>query len=260
MGLEKDLLKSGEAIISVKALYDVLEQLSIRKGDIVCAHSQLYSFGKPLLTKEDFLQTIIQVLQEVIGKEGLLIMPTFSYSFCKGELYDVKETSSTVGLLTEYFRKLPDVKRTNHPIFSFAIWGDRADEYLDIGPDAFSLDSVYGKMIRDEGKLLMLGDNKGYTLYHLAEEHVNVSHRYFKNFEGQVRNLAGELYNTNVPYFVRDLSFKSSLDEEKLAEFLLEQGCQRQVEFGKGTIAVVDCKGMYKKTIQALQNNSKAFL
>jgi len=260
MDWQKGLLKVGDIILTIKDLYVRLEQLSVQKGDVVCVHSQLYNLGKPLLHKNEFLQTIIQVLQEAVGKNGLLIMPTFSYSFCKGEIYDIIETPSTVGLLTEYFRKFPGVRRTAHPIFSFAIWGERAEEYLDIGPDAFGLDSVYGKMIRDNGKLLMFGDDVGYTFYYLAEEHVNVSHRYFKNFEGQIRNEAKELYYTRVPYFVRDLSIKSNEDEKKIANFLMEQGCQRQIEFGKGTISVVECKKMYEKTVRMLHSNSKYFL
>lgn len=32
-------------------------------------------------------------------------MPTFTYSFCKNEIYDKLNSKSTVGVLTEYFRK-----------------------------------------------------------------------------------------------------------------------------------------------------------
>ena len=260
MNLEKYVLKIGDKMVTIKDLYNVLEKLSIQKGDVLCVHSQLYSLGTPLLPREEFLHIIIKVLQDLVGNKGMLIMPTFSYSFCKGEIYDINETPSTVGVLTEYFRKLLDVRRTNHPIFSFAIWGDRVEEYLDIGPDAFGFDSVYGKMLRDNGKLLMLGANKGYTFYHIAEEHINVSHRYFKNFSGQVRNERGMLYHTNVPYFVRDLSIKSSVDEKKVETFLLENGCQKQITFGKGTISIIDCKNMYDKMIDVLRKKPQMFL
>ena len=246
-------------VISTNDLYDCLRQAGVRTGDIICVHSHLMSFGKPLLKRQEFMQCIIDVLTDAIGETGTLIMPTFTYSFCDNEVYDVDHSPSKVGILTEYYRKHGNVKRTWHPIFSFAVGRNRQEEYLDVGPDALSLDSVYGKMIRDNGKIVMLGGNYGYTFYYLAEEHVNVSHRYIKIFSGTVIN-AGKEYPTSVPYFVRKLEIKSDLDEKKLSRFLLETGCQRQVEFAKGTIAVVDCKDAYFKICDALRINERRFL
>lgn len=245
--------------ISTQDLYDCLKELGIEKGDIICVHSHLMGFGRPLLKRQDFMKAIVDTLKEAIGKEGTLIMPTFTYSFCNNQIYDLDESSSAVGVLTEYYRNCENVKRTWHPIFSFAIGGYRQEEYLDIGPDAFSLDSVYGKMIRDHGKLVMLGGNYGYTFYYLAEEHVNVEHRYFKIFTGNIAAF-GERFKTRVPYFVRDLEMKSDLDEEKLSKFLLDTKCQNQADFAKGTVSVIDCRKMYDEVSNALKRNQKRFL
>lgn len=260
LDLNKEILSFRDKKISVGDLKKTLESLQIKEGDVICVHSQIFGLGKPLVGKDEFVQIIIRVFQEIIGQKGMLIMPTFSYSFCNKETYDMRNSPSTVGVMTEYFRNMPDVHRTAHPIFSFALWGDRIENYLDIGPDAFSLDSVYGKMIRDNGKIVMFGANKGYTFYYLAEEHVNVGHRYFKNFEGQVKDSNGHTYFTNVPYFVRDLSIISEMDEEKVSKFLLENDCQEQINFAKGTIAVVDCKKTYDMLIEALREDEKKFL
>lgn len=246
-------------VISTDDLYNCLKQSGIKSGDVICVHSHLMSFGKPLLKRQEFMECIIDVLIDAIGANGTLIMPTFSYSFCDNEIYDVDNSLSKVGILTEYYRKYENVRRTWHPIFSFAVGGNRQEEYLDVGPDAFSHDSVYGKMIRDGGKIVMLGGNYGYTFYYLAEEHLNVSYRYFKNFSGTVIS-SGKEYSTSVPYFVRNLDIKSDLDEKKLAQFLLETGCQKQVDFAKGTIAVIDCKEMYAKACDALRIDEKVFL
>lgn len=260
MDFDKEIIMVRNETLSVRDLLNVLESLQIKEGDIVCVHSQIFGLGKPLVSKEEFMEVIIRTLQEIIGKSGMLIMPAFSYSFCKKEEYDVLHSPSTVGVLTEYYRGMPNVRRTAHPIFSFAVWGDRTDFYLDIGPDAFSLDSVYGKMIQDEGKILMFGANKGYTFYYLAEEHVNVRHRYFKNFEGQIRDDGGMVHTIRVPYMVRDLSMISDLDEEKLAEFLIGTGLQRQEKFGKGTVGVFSCRPAYDAMVKELKKDSGKFL
>ncbi len=254
-----ELLVADGKVINTYDLREYLEQLGVRKDDVICVHSHLMSFGKPLLSRQIFLESIIRVLRDTIGEKGTLIMPSFTYSFCRNEVYDVEKSPSRVGILTEYYRKQVDVKRTWHPIFSFVIGGNKQQEYLDIGPDAFSFDSVYGKMMRDNGKIILLGGNYGYTFYHLAEEHLNVSHRYFKNFSGTIVDRKKK-YLISVPYFVRDLSIKSDLDEQKLSQFLVETECQKQVDFAKGTIAVFDCKNAYLNICNQLKINEKSFI
>ena len=188
---DQDIIRNGDKKLSAGDLKRSLLSLQICAGDVICVHSQIYSLGRMTVGKEKFLQLLVQVMQEIVGSSGTLIMPAFSYSFCNSEIFDVQNTLSKVGVLTEFFRKKDDVKRTLHPIFSFSVWGAGKEEYLDAGPDAFGMDSVYGKMIRDRGKILMLGADKGYTFYHLAEEHVNVGHRYFKNFSGWIKDEKG---------------------------------------------------------------------
>ena len=63
-----------------------------------------------------------------------------------------------------------------------------------------------------------------------------------------------------VPYFVRDLSIKSSVDEPKLSVYLREHGCQKQLEFGRGTLSVIDCEKAYHMLIKALYIDDKRFL
>lgn len=254
-----DISIANGKLINTHDLYRYLEQIGIVKGDVICVHSHLMGFGKPLLKRQEFMKTIINTLKEVVGESGTLIMPTFTYSFCNNEIYDIDNSPSKVGILTEYYRKLPNVNRTWHPIFSFAIEGKKKEEYLDIGPDAFSLDSIYGKMIRDNGKIVMLGGNYGYTFYYLAEEHLNVTHRYFKIFSGEIISAKGR-YKSSVPYFVRNLEVKSELDEKKLSKFLLETGCQKQVKFAKGTLASIDCKKMYDRICSILRVDQRSFL
>lgn len=41
---------------------------------------------------------------DIIGKNGTLIMPVFSYSFCKNEIYDKLYSKGKVGVLNEFFR------------------------------------------------------------------------------------------------------------------------------------------------------------
>ncbi|MCW1523361.1 AAC(3) family N-acetyltransferase, partial [Campylobacter jejuni] len=69
-------------------------------------------------------------LFKVLGKEGTLLMPTFTYSFCKNETYDKVHSKGKVGVLNEFLELAGGVRRTSDPIFSFAVKGAKADIFL----------------------------------------------------------------------------------------------------------------------------------
>jgi len=72
---------------------------------------------------------LIKILTEYF-KKGIILIPTFSYSFTKNEVFDPINTKSDVGIFSEIFRKKKNVFRTNHPNFSFAIKGNQSENYL----------------------------------------------------------------------------------------------------------------------------------
>ena len=251
--------KTSEAEYKVCDLLDALRELGIRRGDTICVHSQIYSLGKAGMLRNDYLNMILKVLKEAVGENGTIIMPAFSYSFCDKQIFDVQESKSTVGILTEFFRNSEGVSRTVHPIFSFSVWGRRKKEFLNIGLDAFSMDSVYGKMIQGNDKMVLLGADKGYTIYYLAEESVGVSHRFFKYFSGIVRDGEKE-YDMTVPYYVRHLDKRSEEDPQKVSEYLLKKGIEARVPFGWGNISSFQCKNMYESIVEKIKEDESWFL
>jgi aminoglycoside 3-N-acetyltransferase len=101
---------------------DIVEALSfIKKGDAIFVHSDITPFGKLAITDRAwFFNSLIDSFLKVVGEDGVLLMPVFTYSFCKQETYDVQRSASTVGVLSEAFRRQPSVFRNMHPIFSVA--------------------------------------------------------------------------------------------------------------------------------------------
>ena len=83
------------------------------------------------------MNSLIKVLKESVGDNGKVIMPAFSYSFCKKEKFDIETSKSTVGVLTEFFRKQNDVERTIHPIFSSSIWGKNKENLINLSKSKF---------------------------------------------------------------------------------------------------------------------------
>ncbi|EJG9898451.1 aminoglycoside N(3)-acetyltransferase, partial [Campylobacter lari] len=169
-------------------LIEAFKKLGITKGDILCVHTELFNFGTPLLPRNEFLQTILDCFFEVIGEEGTLIMPTFTYSFCKNEVYDKVKSCTKMGALNEYFRKQIGVKRTNDPIFSFAIKGAKEGLFDTQNLSCFGKNSGYDILTKNNGKIIYFGLDWAHTFIHYIEEKFKVDYRYFKIFKGIIKD------------------------------------------------------------------------
>lgn len=133
--------------------------LGVREGMSLLTHSSLKRTG-PI---EGGPNTIIDVLLELLGAEGTLMMSTVSGGVTPGQpMFHVDHTPSTVGALSNIFRKREGVLRSLHPVHSIAAFGARAQFFTEGHLEAntpWSPDSPYGKLMRNEGTILFLGVN-----------------------------------------------------------------------------------------------------
>jgi len=91
-------------------------------------------------------------MQEWLGEEGTLLVPTFTYSLTRQACFDRATSPSEVGLMTEQFRTLPGVARTRDPIFSVAVWGAGRDEVIAAGGhDCFGEESPFAWLAAHDG-------------------------------------------------------------------------------------------------------------
>src|SRR5277367_29706 len=130
-------------------LVDGLRAIGIGPGDVVYAVVNLEALGKMKGCSggEEQFQCVLGALQEVVGASGTVLVPTYTFSFCRGEIFDVQSSPSIKGPWSpsteflEYFRLLPGVIRSADPIHSVAGAGPRAAEILsDVPPSCFGED------------------------------------------------------------------------------------------------------------------------
>lgn len=143
-----------------------LSELGLNAGDIVVAHSSLSSFGEV----EGGADMVIDVLLEVIGDQGTLIVPTFNYD---PGIFDIKETPSVVGKITETLRLRQGAVRSAHPTHSVTAIGRLAEQITEdhdkVHP--FARDSALHKAARVDAKILQLGVTQtSNSSIHVAEE------------------------------------------------------------------------------------------
>lgn len=158
--------------VSRTELYKGLLELGLKPGDKLNMHSSLSSFGH----LDGGTKTLISVIEEIITQEGLLMMPTFTYG---REPFSIEKTPSQTGKVTEIFRQMPDVIRSEHPTHSFAIWGREKEKFASghRTESAFEKNSPLYKLVEANGKILFVGvDHTANSLIHVAQELANVDY------------------------------------------------------------------------------------
>lgn len=151
------LFEANSRIYTSDDLAVALKNLGIKKGDMICVHSNLTQFGKILPRKNELLSGLIDVFKGLVGDEGTILVPTFTYSFCRGLDFDKKHSKTSVGALGEYFRACEGVYRNDDPIFSFAISGEKKELFKAPFSECFGKGSAFDIMYKNGAKFVMLG-------------------------------------------------------------------------------------------------------
>ena len=227
---------------------DALRSVGVAPGSVVLVHPDAIVAAQfPPMSSEERLDLLIRAIEAAIGSTGTLLMPVYSYSFTKGEVYDICHTPSAVGMVTERFRSRPGVCRSGDPIFSFAMRGALAPELCALPvQECFGSMSVFAALHRLNAHLVDLGCSlsRGGTFVHYVETAHGVDYRYKKTFSGTVVLPNGQTQECSVIYNVRDLSRKSEGDFRRLQQRLAEDGSLRSADIGRSRIIAVtanDC-------------------
>ncbi|NLL84173.1 MAG: AAC(3) family N-acetyltransferase [Lentisphaerae bacterium] len=163
-----------------------LRCIGVEAGDTVFVHSSYRSIG----IVDDGAGAVIGAFEDVLGDDGLLMMPSFNLAAkgneARAAVWDVEKCPATTGWLTEFFRKMPGTYRSNHYSHAVAARGKGAEEVVaghleneglispwDYPPwgRTYGTHSPMYKAYRcGRGKVLMLGvDYKSSTYCHVVE-------------------------------------------------------------------------------------------
>lgn len=246
------LFTSAQGNVTPGDLARVLRTAGIKSGDMVMVHARLFSLGRllPGIDKDTLADAFIDVLRDLVGPEGTLLFPTFTLGVCRTGQFDVAQTPSEMGLLSERARIRSESKRTRHPFFSVAVMGAHKDLFMGARNDTcFGEGSVFDMMHRlneEDGtrgkmKFLTFGMSlppEAITYIHSIEEKLAVPYRYHKEFTG---TLTGD--GTTKPYFVtfyvRDLSVEVVFDAQACWDVLVDKQGVVFLPLGASTLSLV---------------------
>lgn len=195
--------------------------LGIEKGDILYISSNMSQILKQAQTdlnfkdkdmRSEFLNVLIDDLEEVVGNDGTLLFPMYNWDFCKGVSFCYKNTKSKVGILNNFvLENRLEFRRTRHPLYSFMVWG-KGQEYLCKldNQEAFGINSPFEYMDKNHAKQIALGVDMsaGITYVHYLEQLVQMPYRHHKFFLGEYVGEDGKTELRAYSQYVRDLSLK----------------------------------------------------
>lgn len=213
-----------------------LNGLGIRPGDGLLVHSAVQYLGRP----QGGVGMYLEAIQAVIRDQGTVVVPTFNFGFAKGERYDPDVTpSKDMGAFSEYVRRLPDARRTTHPMQSVAVLGGCAEDLAERDTlSAFDPGSAFERMLELDFKLLLLGaDSRATSMFHYCEQRANVPYRYWKDFTGAVRTADGWQTRT-YRMFVRDLELNPELTLDPVVAYMQARGEWNSTRLNYGQITV----------------------
>lgn len=207
-----------------ETLVQALQSVGVSAGDTIYVASSLAG----LSAMQDPIAETLAALFDAVGEQGTIVMPTFNFAFCEGAPFDVGQTPSTCGQLTEAFRQLPGVMRScSPPYHSFAVWGKRAHELTQLkSATSFGPSSVFQRLhdLNARHVLLGVGFDAGVAQVHWLEETLGVPYRDWKAFEGEVL-VGGEAQRKRYLMYARRRDVDIALNADPLGEQLKQAGC-----------------------------------
>ncbi len=237
------------------------KQLETDNCKVLYIHTGL-NFGtpNPLLKKNEILQIILDTILEL--HIPTICVPTFTFSFCNGEDFNLMYSKSKMGALNEYIRKLPESIRSIDPLMSISLLGEDKDLATGIGHESIGKDSTFYKLHHKEGvRFLFLGTRPGdcFTYMHFMEKVLNVGYRYDREFSGMITN-GDKSYIDTFTLFVRYHNIFPGIGSYTYEDILYKRGIAKKIEFGNGFISTLQEPSAYSVYRELIANDQNYFI
>lgn len=252
---------SDQREYSADDVWNALKAVNADDCETLFLHSDIM-FGKfaPGVKRNDFLSELYGALNSLGVKN--LIVPTFTYSFCNNEVYDVNNSRTSMGALNEYIRKQDGRFRTLDPLLSLSVPAELKSTFLNIGDHSLGENSGLDMIHRMGGvKFLFFGVRMGYcfTYLHYIEKMMDVPYRFDLPFEGTVIDENGNSikktqYIHTACYGVKPADFYYFEDE------LEERGILKKTQLGDRTVACLDETDAWREIRAKIEGDINYFL
>jgi aminoglycoside 3-N-acetyltransferase len=239
-----------------------LKAMGIAAGDTLLVHSALSKMGYI----EGGPKTVTEALLSVIGTTGHLLMPSSPNAALQKEYiqtldqFDVNNSPSKLGAVTECFRKMEGVQRSLHPTEPVCAFGPDAnyfvkDHFGELTP--YTSKSPFYRVSERKGKILYAGvtlDNAGTNL-HTLEDAVEFKYPvYFDQvFDVKVVDKDGQQHMMKTKVHNPEFSKRRKCDE--LLPMFEKLGAMERVKLGTADCLLFDAERMFEVMVEQYQQS-----
>jgi aminoglycoside 3-N-acetyltransferase len=163
-------VKVGRAEIAA-----ALREAGLAENGTAFVQTRMSAFG----TIEGGPAAVIDAFEEVLGPEGLIVMPAFpldrpALEYLRADpVFDLRNTPSRMGAVSELLRTMPGTVRSLHPTHSVCARGSGAEELVsghELADTPFGDGTPFARMIDRGAHQVFFGSGVGaLTMYHAFE-------------------------------------------------------------------------------------------
>jgi len=227
-----------------------LRTLGVQSGGVLVVHMSFRAV-RPV---EGGPAGVIEALRLVVGDHGTIVMP--SWGDDDSVPFDVATTkvAGSLGVTADVFRRMPGVRRSNHP-FAFAALGPHAERIvrdpLPLPPHR--LESPIGRAWELDAQVLLLGvEHSENTTIHLAELLANVPYGVRKDCM-----VLDDGKATRVEYLENDHCCERF---RLVGEWLRARDLERSGQVGSAVARVVRSRDVVDVAVEHLKQDPLVFL
>ena len=256
-------------MFTFKELKEAYHQLDIEPNRTISLKTNLLGLGRyEKGNKKEILADHFRALDDCFSIQAngsTLVTATSSRNLCNTQVpFDMENTPSTVGALTEYIRKHPGSKRSFHAFDSYAAIGKKSDIFCEnTSRMSYGFNTPEARMIEEDAICICLGveARKSVTTVHHVELMSNVPYRYVKEYLHPVVNngqIEDEAFYRHVWYRNCGIIRGGNI---VLFKKLQELGMElRQIPLGSGFVQAYSMKEFFEKSLEIFQNNPYVWL
>jgi len=229
-------------MISSRDIIQAFKNSGLEQGRTVFCHSNIGFFGRVenASNMDDLAKIMLDCFTEVLGKDGTLVLPVFTYSFganSKNKIFDVQNSLSTTSGMGNWLIRTGNGSRSIDPMLSVIAIGGKAEKLTkNFDGTCFGLNSIWSKIYDDDAMICNLNLDSGSTYLHWLEKKFKVSYRHDMKMSGEIIDNE-KVYPASIIYTGRKLddpAFKPMF--EIYHQKCVEAGITKKIPLGRGQI------------------------
>jgi len=210
-----------------KPLREIVKELPVVKGEILWVTADLTRLAIAVKRKEKNFSAdmLIDLLQEKVGMEGTLVIPSFNYNLKNNSSFDISKTRPVTGALALVAFGRKDFIRTRHPLHSFMVWGKHSHQLAGLtNTGSFDPDSPFNYLYKNNASALLIGTSvkEAFTFAHFVEAGEKVRYRKDKKYRIRYTDREGNTSGLSFKLFAKKPGWNMCL--WKLQELMEQHG------------------------------------